>query len=150
MNGRLYPEDREAAKVEFNKIKGDACDTISLFEAVTVLRRLDIETDQDQLYKEVKSWDLNFDKFCDVYAKKKEEKDNAELKKIIIESFEAVGGKADQGGIVDMQKLQSVFKFFQFDVELEDFLLRNSYDTNSEIFFDGYSQIYGMNAASGQ
>lgn len=146
MSGKIYPEDKEAAKIVYDKIKGESCDTISLFEAVTALRQLGIETDTDTLYKENKQWDIGFDRFCDIFGNKKEEKDMKELRKYVSQSFEALGGKPNQQGMIDIPKLQEVFKFFDFDLTAEDFLLHGQYDTSSNILFDDYMQIFDMNS----
>lgn len=143
---KIYPEDREAAKAAFDRAKGDSTDTASLFEVVDALRELGIEADSDQLYKENKSWDVNFERFCDIYENKKEEKDKVELKLLVTESFEALGGKPNQQGVIDMQKLSDVFKFFEFDLDVEDFLSRAQFDTSSNILFDDYFQLFDMNA----
>ena len=143
---KIFPEERELARNEFDKVKEQSVDTISLFDAVTVFRNLGIETDSDSLYKDVKQWDINFDKFCELYAKKKEEKEQKELKDILSDSFNALGGKGHQEGIIDVQMLQDTFKFFHFDLDVEDFLSHGGFDINSNIIFDDYCNIFGIPA----
>ena len=146
MDSKVFPEEKERARLEFEKIKDPSADTISLFEAVTVFRNLGIETDSESLYKDVKQWDINFDKFCDIYSKKKEEKDNQELKEILSDSFNAIGGKGNHEGIVNMQTLQDTFEYFNFDLDVEDFLSSGGFDINSNIIFDDYCNIFGIAA----
>ena len=145
MEGKLFPEETERAKVAFDSMKGNNADTISLFEAVTVMKQLGVNTDTDSLYKEIKQWDVNFEKFCSVFARLKEEFDSSNLKEILAQSFIALGGKSKQEGIVNIQMLQDAFKFFQFDLDIEDFLSHGGFDINSNIVFDDYCGIFGIN-----
>jgi len=145
MSPKLYPEDKEAAKSAFNRVKGDSGDTVSLFEVVDALRSLGIDADSDQLYQENKSWDVNFERFCDIFEKKKDEKDKAELRSFVIQSFEALGGKPNQQGVIDVSKLTEIFKFFGLDLEPEDFLSHAGFDT-SNILFDDFLQIFDLSS----
>lgn len=147
MEGKLFPEETERARAAFDSIKDNNADTISLFEAVTVLKQLGVNTDTNSLYKEVKQWDINFDKFCEVFARLKEEFDSSNLKEILAQSFIALGGKPKQEGIVNIQTLQDAFKFFQFDLDIEDFLSHGGFDINSNIVFDDYCGIFGINGS---
>lgn len=143
---KIFPEDKEAAKVAFDKVKGRGNDTASLFEVVDALRELGIEADSDQLYQENKSWDVNFERFCDIFERKKDEQDKLELRKLVVDSFEALGGKPNQQGVIDIQKLTDIFKYFEFDLDVEDFLSRAQFDASSSILFEDYLQIFDMNS----
>ena len=144
MSSKLYPEDKERAKEVFNRMKGDAVDTISLFEAVTVLHELGIEADSDSLYKENKAWDINFERFCDIYGNKKEAQDLAELRKVVTEAFEALGGQSGMQGMIDNQKVIDVFKFFNFDISPDDYFAHGGYDINSNIVYDDFLTIHDL------
>lgn len=143
---KIFPEEREAAKAAFDRVKGSNNETASLFDVVDALKSLDIEADSDQLYQENKSWDINFEKFCDIFEKMKDTKDREELRQVVEESFEALGGKPNQQGVIDMGKLTDIFKYFEFDMDVEDFLTRGQFDSTSNILFDDYMQIFDMSA----
>lgn len=136
----LYLEDREAAKAIFEKVKGTGSETASLFEVVDALRLLGIQAESDKLFQENNSWDVTFERFCEIYAKKKEEKDKKELRELVIQSFVALGGKSNQQGVVDVQKLTEIFKFYELELEPDEFL--GSLDTSSPILFEEYLQIF--------
>lgn len=147
MEGKLFPEEVELAKVAFDAIKENNSETISLFEAVIALKQLNVNTDTNTLYKEVKQWDISFETFCSVFSKLKEESEATNLQKILTESFIALGGKSKQEGIINIQKLQNAFKFFQFDLDIEDFLSHGGFDINSNIVFDDYCGLFGFNGS---
>ncbi|KAK8893868.1 hypothetical protein M9Y10_022297 [Tritrichomonas musculus] len=140
-------EDREAAKAAFDKAKGSSTDTASLFEVVDALRELGISAQSDELYNENNSWDVNFERFCEIYSKKKDEKEKKELNQLVIQSFEALGGKENQQGVVDVNKLTEIFKFYELDIEPEDFLGRAGLDLSSTILFEDYQQIFDLSGA---
>lgn len=141
---KLHPEDLEAAKAAFEKAKGDAGETASLFEVVDALRALGIETETDQLYEENGNWDVTFEKFCEIYANRKDEHDKAELLALVQESFNVLSGQQRQQGVVDVGKLQNIFKFFEFDIEPEDFLGRAGFDLTSSLLFEDYLTIFEL------
>lgn len=147
MGPRFNQEDREAAKAAFDKVKGAGTDTASLFEVVDALRMLGIEAQSDELYKENKNFDVNFERFCDIYSKKKDEKEKKELQSLVVQSFEALGGKTNQQGVVDVNKLTEIFKFYELDIEPEDFLARATLDMGSTILFEDYLQIFDLAGA---
>ena len=140
MAPKLYPEEREAAKVAYDRIRGES-DTITPFEAVIALKDLGIITSQDFIFKTAKGYEINFERFCDIYETLKDEKERKELEEIVQESFEAIGGKPGGQGIVDVDKLTDVFKFFDFDMDVDDFLHGQS---ESEIVYGDYSQFFGL------
>lgn len=140
-------EDKEAAQAAFNKVKGNGTDTASLFEVVDALRMLGIEAQSDELYKENKNFDVNFERFCDIYGKKKDEKEKKELQNLVVQSFEALGGKTNQQGVVDVNKLTEIFKFYELDIEPEDFLNRANLDMGSTILYEDYLQIFDLSGA---
>ena len=143
MSPKLFPEDKEDAKIAFNKVKGDSGDSVSLFEVVDALKSLGIVADSDQLYQENKSWDVTFDKFCEIYEKKKDEKEKLELRNFVIQSFAALGGKPNQQGVIDVSKLSEIFKFYGLDLEPEDFFSHAGCDY-SNILFDDFLQIFDL------
>lgn len=137
---QLPLEYKEAAKTAFYKVKGDSAETASLFEVVDALRMLGIQAESDKLFQENNSWDVTFERFCEIYAKKKEEKDKEELRELVIQSFVALGGKSNKQGVVDIAKLTEVFKFFELELEPDEFL--GSIDSSSPILFEEYLQIF--------
>jgi Ca2+-binding EF-hand superfamily protein len=140
-------EDKEAAQAAFNKVKGTGTDTASLFEVVDALRMLGLSAQSDELYKENHNFDVNFDRFCDIYGKKKEEKDKAELTSLVQQSFEALGGRPNQQGVIDVNKLTEIFKFYELDIEAEDFLARANLDMAGNISYEDYLQIFDLAGA---
>lgn len=148
MHPNFNEEDKEAAQAAFNKVKAPGTDTASLFEVVDALRMLGIEAQADELYKENKNFDVNFERFCDIYGRKKDEKEKGELQELVIQSFEALGGKANQQGVVDVNKLQEIFQFFELDLEPEDFLARANLDFTSTILYEDYLQIFTLTGTS--
>lgn len=147
MTPNFNQEDKEAAQAAFNKVKAPGTDTASLFEVVDALRMLGIEAQADELYKENKNFDVNFERFCDIYGKKKAEQEKKELQNLVIQSFEALGGKANQQGVVDVNKLTEIFQFFELDIEPEDFLARANLDLTSTILYEDYLQIFQLMGA---
>ena len=143
---KVFPEEKEKAREEFEKAKESSSETISLFDAVSLLQKFGIETNSDSLYKEIKQWDINFEKFCDIYARFKDAKDQQELKEILSDSFNALGGKGHHEGMIDLEILQNTFDFFKFDLDVEDFLSQGGYDLNSNILFEDYCNIFGIQA----
>jgi Ca2+-binding EF-hand superfamily protein len=137
-------EDREAAHTAFNRAKGVGTDTASLFEVVDALRILGFNVECDELYKDNPNFDVSFERFCDIYAKKKEEKDKAELANLVQQSFEAFGGKPNQQGVIDVNKLTEIFKFYELDIEPEDFLARANLDMTGNIAYEDYLQIFDL------
>jgi Ca2+-binding EF-hand superfamily protein len=140
-------EDKEACLAAFNRVKGPGADTASLFEVCDALRMLGITAQSDELYKENKNFDVNFEKFCEIYVRKKEEKDKKELQTLVQQSFEALGGRANQQGVVDVNKLTEIFKFFEVDIEPEDFLARANLDVTGTILYEDYLQIFDLAGA---
>ncbi|KAH0792206.1 hypothetical protein GPJ56_003732 [Histomonas meleagridis] len=137
-------EDKEAAKEVFDRVKESDSDTASLFEVVDALRLLGLPAQSDKLYKENKSWDVNFEQFCMIYSKMKEEKDKKELNDLVLQSFEALGGNSNQQGAIDVNKLTDIFSFYQLDIEPEDFLQRANLDLSSTILYEDYLQIFEL------
>ena len=148
MNPNFNQEDKEAAKAAFDRAKGASTDTASLFEVVDALRELGISAQSDELYNENNSWDVNFERFCEIYAKKKDEKEKVELNRLIVQSFEALGGNENQQGVVDVNKLTEIFKFFELEIEPEDFLARAGLDLSSTILFEDYQQIFELSGVN--
>jgi Ca2+-binding EF-hand superfamily protein len=140
-------EDKEACAAAFKRVKALGSDTASLFEVCDALRMLGITAQADELYKENKNFDVNFEKFCDIYVRKKEEKDKKELQMLVQQSFEALGGRANQQGVVDVNKLTEIFKFFEVDIEPEDFLARANLDVGGTILYEDYLQIFDLAGA---
>jgi Ca2+-binding EF-hand superfamily protein len=140
-------EDKEAAQTAFNKVKGSGTDTASLFEVVDALRMLGLTATADELYKENKNFDVNFERFCEIYGKKKEEKEKAELTDLVMQSFEALGGKSNQQGVIDVNKLTEIFKFYELDIEPEDFLARANLDMSGNVSYEDYMQIFDLAGA---
>jgi Ca2+-binding EF-hand superfamily protein len=140
-------EDKEAAQAAFSKVKGTGTDTASLFEVVDALRMLGLAATADELYKENKNFDVDFAKFCEIYGKKKEEKEKAELTALVMQSFEALGGRANQQGVIDVNKLTEIFKFYELDIEPEDFLARANLDMGGNISYEDYLQIFDLAGA---
>jgi Ca2+-binding EF-hand superfamily protein len=137
-------EDREAAQAAFNKVKGPGTDSVSLFEVVDALRMLGLTATADELYKEKTSFDVNFERFCEIYGKKKDEKDKKELTALVVQSFEALGGKPNGQGVIDVNKLTEIFKFYELDIEPEDFLARANLDMGGNVSYEDYSQIFDL------
>jgi Ca2+-binding EF-hand superfamily protein len=140
----LNQEDLEAAQAAFNKVKGSGTDTASLFEVVDALRLLGLSAQADELYKENKNFDVNFERFCEIYTRKKDEKEKAELTALVVQSFEALGGKANQQGVIDVNKLTEIFKFYELDIEPEDFLARANLDMGGNVSYEDYMQIFDL------
>ena len=140
MAPKLYPEEREAARVAYDRIRQDQ-ETITPFEAVIALKDLDISTTQDEIFKMVKGYEINFEKFCDIYEAFKDDKERKDLEAIVQESFEALGGRPNGQGILDINKLSDIFKFFEFDMDVDDFLRGQS---DSEIVYGDYSAFFGL------
>lgn len=141
---KLFPEDLEAAKVAFERARGDGSETASLFAVVDALRSLGIETETDQLYNENGNWDVTFEKFCEIYANRKEEDRKTKLMELTQESFNVLSGQQRQQGVVDVSKLQAIFKFYEFDIEPEDFLGRAGFDLTSSLLFEDYLTIFDL------
>jgi hypothetical protein len=58
---------------------------------VDELRMLGLTTPADELYKGSANCDVNLDRFCEIYDKKKAEKFKNELTALVVQSFEALG-----------------------------------------------------------
>lgn len=136
----MYLEDKEAAKATFEKVKGSSSDTASLFEVVDALRILGIEAESDKLFQENNSWDVTFERFCEIYSKKKAEKEKAELHNLVLQSFVALGGKENKQGVVDINKLTEIFQFFELELEPDEFL--GALDISNPILYEEYLQIF--------
>ena len=137
---KLYPEEREAARIAFDRACDDL-DVITPFQAVIALKDLDIITQSNDVYRMSKTNDISFELFCDIYETLKWEREKKELEEVVQESFEALGGKPERQGIIDMKKLNEVFNFFEFDMDIDDFLHGN---TDNEMVYDDYSRVFGL------
>jgi Ca2+-binding EF-hand superfamily protein len=137
-------EDKEACTAMFNRVKAPGAGTASLFDVCDCLRNLGISAEVGEVFKENKNFDVNFERFCDIYIRKKEERDKKELHKVVSQSFEALGGRANQQGVVDVSKLIEIFKFFEVDIDAEDFLARANIDASETILFEDYFQIFDL------
>jgi proline dehydrogenase len=93
---KLNQENKDVAQAVFNKVKGSGTDSASLFEIVDALRNLELNATVDELYKENSHFNISFKEFCEIYTRKREETAKGELTVLVMQSFESLGGKANQ------------------------------------------------------
>ena len=137
-----YPEDKEMAMECFQKVKGEGTDTISVFDVVDIFRSLGIKTNTEEMVKKCEGWNIDFDKFLEVYRTKKDEKDRAEINELVIKAFEALGGQANKQGTIDTDKLAQIFQYYELGMEVEDFLVRPNPDITTSWYFDDFNQLF--------
>ena len=143
----LYPEEKEAAKQAFERAKGDSSETASLFEVVDAFRSLGIEATVDELFHQCNKWDVNLEKFCYFYTQKINQIEAKEQDDLILQSFVALGGQPNQQGVVDVQKLTEIFKYFELEIEPETFLEKGQLDPQNTILYGDYHQIFDLGSS---
>ena len=132
------PEWNETFELE--GISADELDiTISVMDKDRVISSVSFSLSDVAAGQEIDQW---------VELQTEDEKEKGELQELVIQSFEALGGKANQQGVVDVNKLQEIFQFFELDLEPEDFLARANLDFTSTILYEDYLQIFTLTGTS--
>lgn len=142
----LKPEELESLKKAFDSVRCPTQDSVSLFEAEIAFKKMGLNIETSKLFTENKQWDITFDRFCDIYERLHQIQEMKELKDTVIQSFEALGGKPNQQGVIDPEKVKNLFKFFNFDIDPEDFLSRGNTSGTGDILFDDYAQMFDLNS----